>query len=260
MTITSGSGINAVKSLQHCTFMRYKNRSKPSTAPDPFWLTPKFQNWNNTKDSSLIMIKGNYASRLDVKDFCVDAIGLLRDSKVPVLWVLKSIEQDAVEAPSVTDFLKDLVFQALRFNDALHSERSMAMTCTKFQRAETEIQWLELLGSVLAGLPLVYIIIDVEAVSPRLRNLDAAFSWPTAFLGFFRVLANHGCKTVVKVVIVSYGSSMFVDNLGKDLHDLLISVGRPQKTSCGARSRMGSQRGSCSWSVRARFRRGGLAL
>ena len=261
MTMTTGSKIDAIKSLQHCTFMRNKSQSKLVTALGTFWMTPKFQSWNSTGNSSLIMIKGLYASRFDVRDFCVDAITLLRDSKVPVLWALKSIKHDAEEAPSVVDLLKDLVSQALRLNDALHSERSMALTCTKFQRAQTEIQWLELLGSVLAGLPLVYIIIDVEVVSPRLQSLDTAFSWPTAFLDFFQKLPNHGCKSVVKVVLVSHGSSMFVDTATKDLQDLVISVGRPQKIPLAARSRTGSLRGS--WSRRAAFGRGrtwGLTL
>lgn len=185
------------------------------------------------------MIKGNHTSRFDVKDFCVNAINLLRDSKVPVFWALKT-----VEAPSMVDLLKDLVSQALRLNEALHSERTMALNCTKFQRAETEMQWLELLGSALVGLPRVYIIIDVEAVDPRLRSLDAAFSWPTAFLHMFQKLTNHGGKTVVKVVLVSYGSSMFVDMPEKDLQDLIISVKRPQSVPMATKGRMASQRSS----------------
>ncbi|KAF6237722.1 hypothetical protein HO173_003923 [Letharia columbiana] len=151
MTFTSGPcSMDAVKNLQYCTYMRNRNRSRSVPAPKPFWLRPKFQTWKATKDFSL-----------------------------------KTIEQDTIETASVVDLLEDLVSQALRLNDALHSERSMAMSCTKFQRAATEIQWLVLLGSVPAGLPPVYIIIDVEAVSPRLTSLDAAVSRPTAFLDFF---------------------------------------------------------------------------
>ena len=189
------------------------------------------------------MIKGKHTSRFDVKGFCVNVINLLRDSKVPVLWALKTIEDGAVEAPSITDLLKDLVSQALRLNDDLHSERTMALNCTKFQRAETEMQWLELLGSVLVGLPQVYIIFDVEAVNPRLRSLDPAFSWPTAFPYMFQKLINRGCKTVVKVVLVSYGSSVFADTPAKDMQDL-ISVGRLQSVPMAAKGRMASQRSS----------------
>lgn len=171
MTFVSGShSIDSVKSLQYCTFMRNRNRSRFVPTPEPFWLTPKFQTWKSARDSSLVMLRGNHTSRLDLKDFCVNAISLLRDSKVPVLWALKTIKQDAVEALSVVDLLKDLVSQALRVNEIFHTERSMALSCMKFQRAETEMQWLELLGFVLAGLPHVYIIIDVEAVSPRLGS------------------------------------------------------------------------------------------
>ena len=247
MTFTSGScSMDAVKSLQYSTFMRNRNRSRFVPAPEPFWLRPTFQTWKSTRDSSLVMIKGNHASRFNIKGFCVNAISLLRDSKVPVLWALKTIENDAVQTPSIVDLLKSLVCQALRLNDAVHSERSMAFNCTKFQRAETENQWLELLGSVVAGLPQVYVIIDVEAVSPRLRSLNAAFSWPNAFLDFFSKLTDHGCKTVVKVVLVSYGSSVFVDTSAKDLQDLIISVGRPGTVPMRLKGRTVSQQGSWS--------------
>lgn len=197
------------------------------------------------------MIKGGYASRFEVKSFCVDAIRLLRDSKVPVLWALKTLEQDSLEAPSIVDLLKSLVSQALRLNDALHSERSMALSCTMVQRATTEVQWLEVLGSALAGIPQVYLVVDVEAVSPCLGSLDAGFSWPMAFLDFFEKMGSRGCKTVVKVILVSYCSLSFTDASSKDMQDLMISVGRSQNTSQKARC---SQRGSLA--IGRGFRRG----
>ncbi len=256
MTFTSGScSMDAAKSLQYCAFMRNRNRSRLVTVPEPFWLMPKFQTWKSTRESSVIVIKGSHTSRFDLKDFCVNIITLLRDSKLPVLWALKTIERDAVEAWSVVDVLKRLVSQALQLNDALHTERSMAFNCTKFQRAETEIQWLELLGSVLVGLPQVYIVIDVQAVSPRLKSLDTAFSWPTAFLDFFQRLVNHGCKTMVKVILVSYGYSAFADTSAKDLQNLIISVGQLRTVPTTAKGRMSSQRGS-RWMGRG-FGRGG---
>ena len=235
MASVSSSCIDAVKSLQYCTFMRNKNRSRFVAAPELFWLRPRFQCWVSSKSSSLIMIKGAHASRFDVIDFCVNAISLLRDSKVPVLWALKTIDQDAVEAPSVVDLLKDLVSQALRVNDALHSER----------------------------LPRVYILIHVEAVSPRLSSLDDTFSLPTAFLEFFQKRSNHGlqdrrqggsCK-------LSMARRCLQTRQPKTYRILSSQSGDHRLSPMAVRSRMGSQRGS--WSLRAGFRRGrgwGLAL
>ena len=245
MTFVSNScSMDAVKSLQYCTFMRNRNGSRLAPASEPFWLKPQFQTWKAARNSALIMIQGNHTSRFNVKDFCVNAISLLRDSKVPVLWALKNIEQNDVEAPSASDLLKNLVSQALRLNDVLHSERSMALNCAKFQRAESESQWLELLGSVLSGLPHVYIVIDIEAINPRLRSLDASFSWPIALLNFFQTLTNQGCKTVVKAILVSYSSSVFMGTLDKDLHDLLIPVRRLETSPLAAKGRRVLQRGS----------------
>ena len=188
--------------------------------------------------SSLVIIKGNYISRFEVKDFCVSAINLLRDSKIPVLWALKTKEQGALEAPSVIDLLKDLVSQALRLNIALHNERSLALSCTQFQGAETEKNWFELLARVLAGLPQVYIIIDVEAVSPYFGGHDHTFSWPSAFLDFFQNMSEQGCKTLIKVVLVSYGSVASLEMSRKDSRSVVIPVGRPQTTPLAVRGKL----------------------
>ena len=90
--------------------------------------------------SSLIMVKGNYTSRFEIKNFCVDAIQLLRDARVPIFWALRTTKQDAIQAPSVTDILKNLICQVLRLNILTQKERSLALSCSKFHGAETEAQ------------------------------------------------------------------------------------------------------------------------
>ena len=244
MNITSRtSSIDAMKSLQYCVFMRNRRSSRPSFVSHPFWLEEKFQTWKSMPASSLIMVKGNYTSRFEIKNFCVDAIQLLRDARVPIFWALRTTEQDAIQAPSVTDILKNLVCQVLRLNILAQNERSLALSCSKFHRAETEAQWFDLLGSVLAGLPQIYIIVDVEAASPIYAS-SKVFSWPLGFLNVFKKLSERGLKTIVKVVLVSYGSTVFQDLAQKDFQDCVISVGRAQSTSLATRGKVSSrQRG-----------------
>lgn len=107
--------------------------------------------------SSLAIVTGNYATHFEVKDFCVNAVTLLRSLKIPVIWALKTVEPSVVEAPSAIDLLKDLTSQALRLNIALHNERSLVLSCTKFLGAESENDWFDILAAVLAGLPQIYI-------------------------------------------------------------------------------------------------------
>ena len=211
MNITSRtSSIDAMKSLQYCVFMRNRRSSRPSFVSHPFWLEEKFQTWKSMPASSLIIVKGNYTSRFEIKNFCVDATQLLRDARVPIFWALRTTKQDAIQAPSVTDILKNLICQVLRLNIPTQKERSLALSCSKFYGAETEAQWFDLLGSVLAGLPQIYIIVDAEAVSPIYAS-SKVFSWPLRSLNVFKKLSERGLKTIVKVVLVSYGSTTFQD-------------------------------------------------
>ena len=174
---TSGAcKLDAGKSLQYCAFMIRRHLRWSGSTFQPFWLTTRFKVWKDQERSSLIMIKGVYPRRFEVRKFCVNAIDLLRSSKIPVAWALKTTEQDTTEAPTAIDLLKDIVSQVLRSNVALHTEKSLGLSCATFRRAETENEWCELLGSVLAGLSKVYIIIDVEAVSTRYVSRERSFN------------------------------------------------------------------------------------
>ncbi|MCJ1268458.1 hypothetical protein MMC22_008346 [Lobaria immixta] len=236
--------MDAMKSLQYCVFMR-KQLLKPATAAQPFWLTPRFQTWKSAVASSLVIVKGNYATRFEVKDFCVNAVTLLRSAKIPVIWALKTVEPSVVEAPSAIDLLKDLTSQALRLNIALHNERSLVLSCTKFLGAESENDWFDILAGVLAGLPQIYILIDIEAVNPHYQTIEQGFSWPSAFLNFFGKISERGLKTVVKVVLVSYGSAVFRElSQKKELQDLVITVGQPQTVPAARRRRISSIHGA----------------
>ena len=224
--------LDAAKALQYCTFVTKRHLRKSRQLREPLWLTSKFQTWTNLQTSSLIIIKGGYGSRFEVKEFCCRVINFIRSSKIHVVWVLKAeYQEDISQAPSVIDLLKELTRQALRLNLALHNERALGLNCAKFISAETETEWLDILSSVLAGLTLVYVIIDVETVSPAYTGLEHTFSWPSAAHQVFKRLLERQIKTVVKIVLVSYGSTMFADKPPKDSQDLVISVCRPQTAS-----------------------------
>lgn len=84
------------------------------------------------------------------------------------------------------------------------------------------------------GLPQIYIVTDVEAVSSLYKNAQQAFPWPLAFLDVFEKISERGLKTVVKVVLISYGSADFRDIGRKDLQGLVIPVARSLKIPLAA--------------------------
>ena len=213
--------------------MRHKHTSR--SCAQPFWHGTRFRTWKSVATSSLIIVKGSYVSRFEIKGFCVEVIESLRASKVPVVWILKTIEQGGKEAPSAIDVLKDLISQVLRLSITVRKEQSLALSCASFRGAETEDEWFDLLASTLANLPLIYIIVDVETIGRCYTGIDRSFSWPSAFLRVFGKLSERRLTTVVKVVLVSYGSAVFQKMPHEDLREMVFSVGRPRTTSSAAR-------------------------
>lgn len=130
-----------------------------------------------------------------------------------------------MQAPvSTADLLKSLISQAIRLNPSLHTDASLSPRLNAYLDVSTEAEWFSLLSSVLQDLPLVYILIDVETVHAELEDSHREFSWPMAFLAAFSGMAERGIKTVVKVILVSYGSSVFGRSVGKQCEGLVVPV------------------------------------
>ncbi|KAF7914048.1 uncharacterized protein EAF01_000454 [Botrytis porri] len=82
--------LDPTKSLQIYFFARKRQHTRQAEG-SAFWLAPKMQNWNSSIESSLLMVKGSHRLRNDMKKFSADAIQLLRESSMPVIWALKTI-------------------------------------------------------------------------------------------------------------------------------------------------------------------------
>lgn len=137
---------------------------------------------------------------------------------MPVVWVLKNTESRHQGTSSPVDLIKALISQVMRINTTNQRESSLALSCAKFRTAEKEEEWFELLGSVLAGLTQICIIVDLEMFC--LRDQKSAQRWPSALTDVFEKMSQRGIKTVVKVILVSYGSKLFKSMPGDELRDL----------------------------------------
>ena len=153
-----------------------------------------------------------------------------------------------MDAPSIVDVVKDLVFQALRLNLRLHSEKAIALRCQTFKNAETESDWFQLLESVLVGLPQICVLLELDKISSYYAHASHNPSWPEQFFKIFKAFSDRGIQTCLKVILVSYGIvDVGTEGTGK-LQDSVLPVRRATTT----RSRHG---GHSQWR-----RRGKLSL
>ena len=217
---SGGERLNAAQSLRSVAHMVYKHLLSVSAKypAHPFWLEQRFTSWQSIPVSSLIMIRGTNYNRFEIRNFCVKSIYLLQKALMPAVWVLKKTESRHQETYSPVDLIKALISQVMRINTAIQRESDLALSCAKFRTAENEDEWFELLGSVLAGLSHICIIIDIEMFC--LRDQQSAQRWPSAFMDIFEKMSQRGIKTVVKVILVSYGSTVFKNMPGDDFRDL----------------------------------------
>ena len=183
-----------------------RNRRLGSNFGDSDFLasSPKLQSWGNNHQSSQLIIASSFESRRVVRDFATNVIELIHAAKFPVVWALDT--RGTIErAISTSDLLKYLISQILRQNQSLLNERSAALSAVRFQSARTVGDWLSLFGSILDGLPRLYLVLDVELLQQCLTS--EATTWPERFQELFLALAARGSQTAVKVVFLSTRSS-----------------------------------------------------
>lgn len=227
MTFTASSSLGDPDlALLFYASMRNIRRRQKSTDNSIFRNSKQLQTWGSNPHSSMVLVNGSFQTRHIARDFAVDIIDLLVEEKIPVIWALKP-KSDQLQEYTATDVLKQLVSQVLRLNHALLNERSASLNAARFQSARTEQDWFNLLGSVLAGLPQVCIIVDLEALG---RRGDDQPSWAYAFSVLFKELRSRQIPTVVKVAFMMYRTTPvaeFSDNL-----DNIINIPRkvPGKT------------------------------
>lgn len=166
-----------VKVLQMSLFMRNRRYQKPSNVGPPFWLDRRMQAWNSNKDSAVVMIKGTRRLRFHLRDFCADSVAMLQDSRIPVIWALKPIDTQYLSTDSserevsTIELLKYFVAQAIVINKTVHTDAALTSCLKAHFAATTEEDWFGILASVLQGIHLLYIIIDLEVLDQSLEEL-----------------------------------------------------------------------------------------
>lgn len=219
--------VDPIKAFQRALFLQVRNQHKPGRRAPAFWLDTKVQEWNKSRISSLVIIKGTWKLQSSIRGFCTESIASLRETQTPVIWALKTPgtqERGLVGQVSTIDLIKYLISQAVSVNKAMHTDAALTPHLGCYLSAKTDDEWLSLFTSVLQGIPLLYIILDMEVLSPSLASLNKNF-WPSAFLKVFSELWARNVSTVIKVVLLDYGSPLFQEQLSSEAQECVLSVG-----------------------------------
>ncbi|CAG8984026.1 hypothetical protein HYALB_00002966 [Hymenoscyphus albidus] len=170
----------------------------------------QLNNWASQRSSSPLMIKGTFRTRRKAKHVAASNIASTKQSQVPTVLILAPRTKMSQQLSGL-DILKQLVLQILQKNDSLLEDRSQPLIAKQFQCATTELEWFNLLGLVLTGIPEIYIVVDIELLR---GNFGDGQMWPSMFVELFQKLVPRSPQTILKVTIIFYLTQLTLEDDG----------------------------------------------
>lgn len=158
----------------------------------------RLHDWAAESHSSLLLVKGSFASRHMLRDFTAYMIDELQKEKTLIAWVLKP-RGEKLHAFDIVGVLKHLVLQILHQSPVILNERDASLAARRVQDTHTIENWVNFLGSVLLGLKKVYLVIDIEALAREAQE----YNWPDSFAKLFERLQAHQTSPTVKVAFIT---------------------------------------------------------
>jgi hypothetical protein len=137
-----------------------------------FWQSPKLQTWSTGPESSIAIVKGSLRARHASRKFTINIIQQLQSKSIPVVWALRGAQNNPQDARASTiDLFKHLILQSFKLSHDGTTESTMSLQCAQFHRANTENDWLQLLGSaLLKAQTQIYLVIDLAVIDHNLKG------------------------------------------------------------------------------------------
>ncbi|KAI0111208.1 hypothetical protein GGR51DRAFT_547370 [Nemania sp. FL0031] len=196
------SALQSAAQMSDAPNFRQRSRYNSTT----FWNAPQLQAWNKSTASSAVLLRSTFHQRNQVRSFCT-----------------KIVEQ----------LLKDKV-AALSLDYSSHTDNSLSFEFTRYIGANTEDDYLNILGDLPQHLKRVYIIANSEAMSPSTAVQCRAY-----LRRLSRKLSERNCQTILKVVTTSYGPDK---SSGDSMEDFVLSVDATRAHANHRRSRKRTKR------------------
>ncbi|KAE8548154.1 hypothetical protein EYB25_009948 [Talaromyces marneffei] len=184
--------------LRYYTLMRNIRQRKEGDTTICLRQSRRLRDWDAKSHSSLLLVKGSFASRHIVRDFTADIINELHKEKTLIAWVLKPRGEQSYTF-DITGVLKHLVLQILQQSPATMNERDASLAARRVQNTYTIEDWFSFLGSIIGGLKKVYLVIDMEALAGEAQE----HKWSDSFTKLFEKLQAHQTPTTVKVAFTT---------------------------------------------------------
>jgi hypothetical protein len=152
------------------------------------------KHWSCSATSAVILIQG-FPTNKDTERMLLGTamVDYVRQSSVPILWALQALGPSRFAPTTTVQLLKHLAMQVLRSrSSSVEDQISPEFNATRTASASTKDHWIDILKHALSGMPLAYIVIDLNLLSQG----DGLFTCVTHLI--------EACKpTKLKIALIS---------------------------------------------------------
>jgi hypothetical protein len=206
---------------------------------DVLWHSLVLKRWSCGATSAVILIQG-FPTNKDTERMLLGTtmVDYVRQSSVPILW--------ALQAPGPARFAPTTTMQVLRSrSSSVEDQISPEFNATRVASASTTEHWTDILKHALSGMPLAYIVIDLNLLSQE----DGLFTCVTHLI--------ETCKpTKLRIALISRRRLPRADY--KSSGTAVLDADKAM--SSGPRALSGQTRNQPSGGVRRGAGRGALAF
>ena len=188
-----------LESLRYCHAVRRQRQSRLRL--DYSHLTSPLQAWAESPGSSFIVVEGSAPKKLQTKNLATELVGLLKEAQKPTVWAFKGRTAISPSEEDSINVLKHLCSQVFQMN----SEEAKKQVSNNFNGARigsavTESDWLQILQESLTGLPELFIVVDMELLSPTSGNTSRCL----LFLRILEALLNNANRVPIKLAVFTF--------------------------------------------------------
>ena len=127
------------------------------------WHSLALKHWSCSATSAIILIHGFAAKKTERILLGTTMVDYVRQSPIPVLWALQAPGPSKFAPTTTVQLLKHLAMQVLRSRGSTVEEQiSPEFNATRIANASTTEHWTDILKHALSGIPLAYIVVDLD--------------------------------------------------------------------------------------------------
>ncbi|OAL57159.1 hypothetical protein IQ07DRAFT_29630 [Pyrenochaeta sp. DS3sAY3a] len=154
------------------------------------------RNWSKNYDISYLIMESRDA--VYGKNLLLNLLQQIQTAKRPIIWALRFADYRK-QSPSIEYILRTLVLHALEINSNALALQDFPISLASLRGASSQDDWLSILNRCLAGLEMVYIVID-----PDLLRFAAEENSCTA-ADLLLALGQDITSTRIKIIVSSLG-------------------------------------------------------